>query len=70
MNVINFRWKSHSEDRRTSVWEVTCVCGKPFRPTTTMMARQTFACPKCGKEYHANWNVPAVTLLGAQEKSP
>lgn len=51
-----------SADRRANVWSVDCVCGRTFTPPDTMLAHQSFSCPKCGTEYRANWNTPIVEL--------
>ena len=36
-----------SADHRTNKWELTCSCGKKWKPTTTMLAKREEECPKC-----------------------
>lgn len=50
------RYVSLSRDGRTNVWEITCDCGRSFRPGTTMYNTQLVTCPKCKKEEVMDYN--------------
>lgn len=53
-----------SIDRRTNVWEVTPDCGhKPFKPPTTMLAHQIVECPRCGKQWRADYNAQTLSEI-------
>lgn len=60
---IEVRCVGLSSDRRTNVWHVMCVCGKAFSPPTTMLAKQSFSCPRCGAEIRADWNEPSAEVV-------
>lgn len=66
---IQFRAIGLSSDRRTNKWEVVCLCGQRFQPHTTLLARQSFNCPKCDRLYVANWNKPEVRSMTPQERT-
>lgn len=57
---MNFQRVGISHDGRAAIWQVDCDCGKSFQPVDTMLRWQSFACPKCGKAYSADWNEPRV----------
>lgn len=51
-----------SNDYRTNKWHVYCECGNTFSPSTTMYSTQTFQCPKCTKEYFADYNATPPSI--------
>jgi len=47
-NKVKADYSGSSSDGRTSVWLITCICGKQYTPPTTIFAQQQVHCPKCG----------------------
>lgn len=53
---ITKRLLGPSSDLRTNRWELTCPCGKTWKPTTTRLARRHEQCPRCKHEEEVDYN--------------
>jgi hypothetical protein len=54
--IMKKRLLGLSRDYRTNRWEITCDCGKVFKPQTTMLRFQSVECPKCLKVETIDYN--------------
>lgn len=62
------RHAGHSQDWRTNQWSVTCPCGKPYSPPSTMMAAQGATCPKCGTIAILDYNNETIKFKPSEDQ--